>query len=122
MLSTIHNKIAFCEHKTGVFHFNVLQILNKLLHIKMCPLVLRHPILLISEISAQEMHLDLKTVIVHHFCVAVNIWTAQNQNVFYNIGDFFADVEWITYQQTWISHKNHAFILCVSASFLYRNV
>ena len=28
-----------------------------------------------------------------------------------------ADVEWTTYQQTWISHKNHAFILCVSASF-----
>jgi hypothetical protein len=37
MLSTINNKIAFCEHmsKTGVFHFSVLQLLNKLLHIKM---------------------------------------------------------------------------------------
>jgi hypothetical protein len=33
MSSIINNKIAFCEHKTGVFCFNVLQLLNKLLHI-----------------------------------------------------------------------------------------
>jgi hypothetical protein len=31
------------------------------------------------------MLLDLKTVIVHHVYLVVNIWTAQNQNV--NIGD-----------------------------------
>jgi hypothetical protein len=42
MLSTINNNIAFCEHKTGVFRFTVLQLLNKLSHIKMCPLALRH--------------------------------------------------------------------------------
>ena len=43
-LSTINNKIAFCDHKTGVFHFNVLQSLNKLSHIKMRLLALHHPL------------------------------------------------------------------------------
>jgi hypothetical protein len=28
MLSSIKNKIAFCEYETRVFHLNVLQILN----------------------------------------------------------------------------------------------
>jgi hypothetical protein len=43
-LSSINNEIAFCEHKTGVFHFNVLQLLNKLSLIKICPSALRHPV------------------------------------------------------------------------------
>ena len=45
VLSAINNKIAFCELKTGVFRFNVLQLLNKLLHFKMCPSALCHPLL-----------------------------------------------------------------------------
>jgi hypothetical protein len=44
MLSTINNETAFREHKTAVFHFNVLQLLNKLSRIKMCLSALRHPL------------------------------------------------------------------------------
>jgi hypothetical protein len=44
MLSPISNKTAFFEHKTSAFHFNIIQVLHKLLHIKMCPLALRHPL------------------------------------------------------------------------------
>jgi hypothetical protein len=42
ILSTINNKTAFCEHNAGVFHFNVLQLINKLSHIKMCLSALHH--------------------------------------------------------------------------------
>jgi hypothetical protein len=47
MLATINNKIAFCENKTGVFHFNVVQQLNKLSYIKMGPSAVRHPVVLL---------------------------------------------------------------------------
>jgi len=40
--TTINNKTAFCEHNAGVFHYNVLQLLNNLLHIKMCFSALHH--------------------------------------------------------------------------------
>jgi hypothetical protein len=43
-LSTINNKTAFCVYKIGVFHFNVLQLLNRLSHKKMCPSALCHPV------------------------------------------------------------------------------
>jgi hypothetical protein len=35
-VTTINNKTAFCEHNADVFHYNVLQLMNNLLHIKMC--------------------------------------------------------------------------------------
>jgi hypothetical protein len=42
MLATINNnKTSICEHKTGVFYFNVLQLL-KMIAYQMCPSVLRH--------------------------------------------------------------------------------
>lgn len=41
-VTTINNKIAFCEHNAGVFHYIVLQLLKNLLHIKMCFSALRH--------------------------------------------------------------------------------
>jgi hypothetical protein len=41
-VTTINNKTAFCEHHAGVFHYNVLQLQNKLLHIKMCVSSLCH--------------------------------------------------------------------------------
>jgi hypothetical protein len=43
-LTTINNKTALREHETSVFHFNVLQVLSKLLHIKMCLSALRHSV------------------------------------------------------------------------------
>jgi hypothetical protein len=42
MLSAINNEIAFRDHTTGMF--NVLQLLNKLSHIKMCKSALSHPL------------------------------------------------------------------------------
>lgn len=38
----LRQSAVFCEHNTGVFDFNILQQLNKLLHIKMCFSALRH--------------------------------------------------------------------------------
>jgi hypothetical protein len=41
-ITNINNKTAFCEHNAGEFHYNILQLLNKLLHIKMCFSALHH--------------------------------------------------------------------------------
>jgi hypothetical protein len=43
VLYTTKNEIAFSEYKTGVFHFNGLQLLYKLSDIKLCPSAQYHP-------------------------------------------------------------------------------
>jgi hypothetical protein len=44
MSPSINNEITFFEHKSRVFQFSVLQLLNKLSHIKTCPSALRHAV------------------------------------------------------------------------------